>query len=407
MTEEFQEQYGKDVLPALIKTIEDSVPRVSAHCCSALTNFMDGAPIELVEPCIGELSQKLGVLMKQGISIQKENSVTAFASSVVVIKEKFDPHFNEALDLLLACLNENPGPNYKQFRAQVIEAITLISSSVTQSVFLAKSGQVIEAMIFIQQSQMDDNDPQRSYLLSAWQRICLIMKTQFTPYLARILPPILSMATLKPSMGIEGQGAADIADVLQEVKQDDGKNKKATIVTDEIEEKDSAIQMLVVFIEELGAGFADYIEQVSEIILGLTQYFASDDIRTTCAGALSSLIKCYKDAHPEQADKIHAMAKAYSNNLLEAMDSETETDVLIAQAQGVKEIIDEAGVNFLQPESVDAFASKVYDYIQQSENRVCDNDKYQKENQEGEDDDKLDEEDLQVLKEENKNEQEL
>jgi hypothetical protein len=39
--------------------------------------------------------------MRQGISIQKENSVTAFASSVVVIKEHFDPHFKEALELLL------------------------------------------------------------------------------------------------------------------------------------------------------------------------------------------------------------------------------------------------------------------------------------------------------------------
>jgi hypothetical protein len=31
-------------------------------------------------------------------------------------------------------------------------------------------------------------------------------------------------------------------------------------VTDEVEEKDSALQMLIVFIEELGAGFAPYAE---------------------------------------------------------------------------------------------------------------------------------------------------
>jgi hypothetical protein len=40
----------------------------------------------------------------------------------------------------------------------------------------------------------------------------------------------------------------------------DGTEKKANIMTDEIEEKDSAIQMLTVFIEELGGGFAQYIE---------------------------------------------------------------------------------------------------------------------------------------------------
>lgn len=405
MTEDFQERYGAEVLPALIKTIEDPVPRVSAHCCSAITNFMDGAPVELVQGFIGELSQKLGVLMNGGISIQKENSVTAFASSVVVIKEQFDSHFAESLNLLLNCLQNNQGPQYKQLRAQIIEAITLISSSVSENVFLEHSARIIEAMIFIQTSNMEDNDPQRSYLLSAWQRICLIMKEKFTPYLPRILPPILSMATLKAKMGIEGQGDADIGDVLQEVKPDEGKEKKATIVTDEIEEKDSAIQMLVVFIEELGAGFAAYIDQVSEIILGLTQYYASDDIRTTCAGALSSLIKCYKAAYPDQTAKIAEMAKAYSNNLIDAMEGETETEVLIGQAQGVKEIIDEAGNYILQPESVDAFGDKVLEFITQSENRVKDNNKYQEEN--ADDEEGLDEEDIQVLKEENKNEMEL
>ena len=69
MTEDFQERYGAEVLPALVKTIEDPVPRVSAHCCSAITNFMDGADEDLVFPFIGDLSAKLGVLMKNGISI--------------------------------------------------------------------------------------------------------------------------------------------------------------------------------------------------------------------------------------------------------------------------------------------------------------------------------------------------
>lgn len=117
MTEDFQETYGADVLPALVKTLDDPVPRVSAHCASAITNFMDGAAQELVQPFMGEISAKLGAMMKQGISIQKENSVTAFASTAVAIKENFDQHFNESLDLLLSCLNENPQPEYRQFRA--------------------------------------------------------------------------------------------------------------------------------------------------------------------------------------------------------------------------------------------------------------------------------------------------
>lgn len=97
--------------------------------------------------------------MKDGISIQKENAVTAFATTVVVVKEKFDAHFKETVELLLACLAANPGPHYRQFRAQIIEAITLISSAVTPETFKTMAEPIIQHMVYIQQSSMDPNDP--------------------------------------------------------------------------------------------------------------------------------------------------------------------------------------------------------------------------------------------------------
>ena len=59
MSEDFQEEYGAQVLPALVKGLEDPVPRVAAHCCSAITNFMDGAEEDLVFPHFTALSQNL------------------------------------------------------------------------------------------------------------------------------------------------------------------------------------------------------------------------------------------------------------------------------------------------------------------------------------------------------------
>jgi len=56
--------------------------------------------------------------------------------------------------------------------------------------------------------------------------------------------------------------------------------------------------MLIVFIEELGASCCDYIPQVSQIMLGLTQFSASDNIRNSAAGALPSLVKCAKESQP-------------------------------------------------------------------------------------------------------------
>ena len=217
------------------------------------------------------------------------------------------------------------------------------------------------------------------------------------------MPNILSLATLKPEMGVEGAGVAELTDVLHEINPE-GNEKKTNIMTDEIEEKDTAIQMLIVFIEELGPAFHQYNDQISEIMLGLTQFSASENIRNSSAGSLSSLLKSAKEAQPDNTLMIHELAKKYSNNLIEAMESETETDCLICQAQAIKEIVDEAGKNLLQPASVDQFAAKIFEFITQSENRIKENNKYEKENTEGDEDEALDEEDLQVLKEENKNE---
>lgn len=66
------------------------------------------------------------------------------------------------------------------------------------------------------------------------------MKDKFTPYLNQVLPHILKQASLKAEMSIAGQDeGTDIQGMLEEVGTE--KAKKTNIMTDEIEEKDSAI----------------------------------------------------------------------------------------------------------------------------------------------------------------------
>ena len=121
-------------------------------------------------------------------------------------------------------------------------------------------------MLEIQNKQLESKDPQKTYLLSAWQRVCLLMKKEFTPFLKDVIPSLFAMATLNPEMSVGNkQVTGDIADVLNEVNpHKPGEDRsKFTINTDEIEEKDVAIQMLTVFIDELGGGFAQYVDQAS------------------------------------------------------------------------------------------------------------------------------------------------
>ena len=74
------------------------------------------------------------------------------------------------------------------------------------------------------------------------------------------------MAALSPEMGIAGQDTlAELTDVLAEVTPASTENAGGSmnVVTDEIEEKDVALQMLSVFIEEVPEKIFDHAEQLS------------------------------------------------------------------------------------------------------------------------------------------------
>jgi hypothetical protein len=123
------------------------------------------------------------------------------------------------------------------------------------------------------------------------------MKKEFSPFLSLVIPSLFQMATLNPEMSIQGyEQKGDLVDVLSEIKPADKSDKQININTDETEEKDVAIQMLSVFIDELGGAFADYIEPTSKILLSLISYEANDSIRNSAASALPGLIKCHKEA---------------------------------------------------------------------------------------------------------------
>lgn len=66
------------------------------------------------------------------------------------------------------------------------------------------------------------------------------------------------------------------------------------VVTDELEEKDVALQMLSVFIDEVPEVCYDYIDQISKLLMAQTSYQANDSIRATSASSLPGLMKAAK-----------------------------------------------------------------------------------------------------------------
>lgn len=161
--------------------------------------------------------------------------------------------------------------------------------------------------------------------------MCLLLKKDFVPFLPQVVPSLFKLATLNPETGVQGVSVENtLTDVLQEATSKEQNSTKININTDETEEKDVAIQMLAVFIDELEGGFADYIDPTSKILLSLVDYSLNDSIRTSVAGSFPGLVKCAKDARPDDKATLVAMGKTYVEALIKALNEEQETEARVA-----------------------------------------------------------------------------
>lgn len=222
------------------------------------------------KPYIENLLQKLCSLLvndPKNISIVKENAIAAIASSSEAASKEFTKFYPEVSTFLFNMLTTHQSKEYRQLRGQLIECLTLIAHAVGWETFKPVSEKLINFMVTIQQGQLDPTDPQRSYLLSGWQRLCIVMKKDFAVFLPQIVPSLFKL----------------IENVFNENQKDVEGEKKVNINTFDTEEAEVAINMLSVMMEELQEQFADYVEQTTQIILPLVNYSTNEDIRKSAA----------------------------------------------------------------------------------------------------------------------------
>ena len=66
--------------------------------------------------------------------------------------------------------------------------MTIIATSVGAEMFKFAAQPLIDMMIQLQSSQFEQTDPQKTYILAGWQRLCLVYGRDLGPYLEKILP---------------------------------------------------------------------------------------------------------------------------------------------------------------------------------------------------------------------------
>lgn len=143
--------------------------------------------------------------------------------------------------------------------------------------------------------EMTEDDPQTSYLISAWARMCRILGKDFVQYLPMVMGPVLKTASMKPEVAVFD------SDDMNEFENDVdwqfvslGEQQNFGIRTAGLEDKASACEMLVCYARELNEGFAPYAEEVVKLMVPLLKFYFHDGVRSAAAESLPYLLECAK-----------------------------------------------------------------------------------------------------------------
>ncbi|KAH0517272.1 Importin-5, partial [Microtus ochrogaster] len=333
------------VIAALLQTMEDQGnQRVQAHAAAALINFTEDCPKSLLIPYLDNLVKhlhsimvlKLQELIQKGTKLVLEQVVTSIASVADTAEEKFVPYYDLFMPSLKHIVENAVQKELRLLRGKTIECVSLIGLAVGKEKFMQDASDVMQLLLKTQTdfSDMEDDDPQISYMISAWARMCKILGKEFQQYLPVVMGPLMKTASIKPEVAL-----LDTQD-MENMSDDDGwefvnlgDQQSFGIKTAGLEEKSTACQMLVCYAKELKEGFVEYTEQVVKLMVPLLKFYFHDDIlhptckrvRVAAAESMPLLLECARVRGPEYLTQMwHFMCDA----LIKAIGTEPDSDVL-------------------------------------------------------------------------------
>nr|CAD7200082.1 unnamed protein product [Timema douglasi] len=143
-------------------------------------------------------------LVEKGTKLVLEQVVTTIASVADTSEEQFVAYYDRLMPCLKYIISNANTEDLKMLRGKAIECVSLIGLAVGAEKFMRDASEVMDMLLKTQTEGGDlpDDDPQTSYLISAWARICKILGKQFEQYLPLVMGPVMKAASMKPEVAL-------------------------------------------------------------------------------------------------------------------------------------------------------------------------------------------------------------
>lgn len=277
--------------------------------------------------------------------------MTTIASVADTVEKDFIPYYQRFMPCLKYIIEQGTSEDLRMLRGKTIECVSLIGLSVGQEVFINDANSIMELLLKTHtEGELADDDPQTSYLISAWARMCKILGKQFEQYLPLVMGPVMRTAALKPNVTmLDNDEIEDIENDADWSYINLGEQQNFAIRTAGMEDKACACEMLVCYARELKEGFAEYAEEVVRLMVPMLKFYFHDGVRSAAAESIPFLLDCAKI---KGAQYLEGMWLYICPELLKAIDTEPEPDVLAELLHSLAKSIETLGPNCLSPEAM-------------------------------------------------------
>lgn len=381
-----QVKYHSVVLPALIETLTAPEPRVQSHAAAALVNFCEEAEKEILEPYLDGLLTNLMQLLRSPKRFVQEQALSTIATVADSAESTFGKWYPELMPALFSVLQEPNDRDKRLLRAKAMECATLIALAVGKERMGQDAINLVQILGNVQANIVDDDDPQESYLLHCWGRMCRVLGQDFVPYLQSVMPPLMKLAQAKADIQL-----LDDEENVAQIEQEEGwelvplKGKYIGIKTSTLDDKFMAIELITVYAQNLEAGFAPYVMEIMEkvAIPGLA-FFFHDPVRVASAKAVPQLLNAFKVAYGVNSEQYMKLWKGTIEKVLEVLETEPAIETLAEMYQCFYESVEVSGKDCLSNDHMGTFITSAETVLKDYQQRVKERAEEAKERDDGE-----------------------
>ena len=291
-----QEAWHTLVIPALCVAMDDQVPRIGSHACSAFVNFAEECDLDAIEAHLATLMQKLFPRMQRGQPRQvRQEAVTATAVVAAVVESKFTQYYSHVMPVLKQIVAESTGQDERILRGKAFECLSLLGTAVGRDAFRADAQEAMAAVLNLQAAnQLEDKEGTfKEFVHESCQRIASTLGPEFAQYLPALLPSLLNAVTsaAKPKTVENPDSTEEEDDTDEEIAlvQDDNGNYRG-IKTSQVQELLHALQTVRSFVESVNASFAPFVRDTAFALLPLLDFEFDEEVKTEALGTWAQMI---------------------------------------------------------------------------------------------------------------------